>query len=112
MMDLMLSFDQQRTRFERHHKKISPIACDYTWADNGFSDVHINATFLGWMMAVQAHRDDEVKLSYTHNYGWRFEYLATGFSVTCPLFFYTYSTLDQAVEWGKEQGLVITEIED
>lgn len=111
-MILMLSFDQQRKRFERHHKKISTIDCDYTWSDIGFADANVNATFLGWAMAVQAHTDDEVKLCYSHTYGWQFEYVSTGFNVTCPVFFYTYSTLDQAVEWGKEQGLVITEIED
>ena len=46
-MILMLSFDQQRKRFERHHKKISTIDCDYTWSDIGFADANVNATFLG-----------------------------------------------------------------
>ena len=107
----MLSFDQQRKRFERHHKKAAPITCDYTWDEIGFVDPSINATFLGWMMAVQAYKDDEVNLFYSHTYGWQFEYVATGFTVLSPKF-KPYTTLEQAVEWAKEEGLIINEIED
>lgn len=111
MMNLILSFDQQRKRFERHHKKISPIACDYTWADIGFADTNVNATFLGWAMAVQAQHDDEVDLSYDPTDGWRVVSSMSGFTVRSPQF-KPYTTLNQAVEWVKEQGLLIVNIDD
>jgi hypothetical protein len=111
MMNLTLSFDQQRKRFERHHKKISPIACDYTWEDDGFADANINTVFLGWAMAVTAHNQDEVDLSYDPTDGWRIVSSMSGFTVRSPQF-KPYTTLDQAVEWVKEQGLLIVNIDD
>lgn len=109
----MLSFDQQRKRFERQHKKASPITCDYTCNDIGFVDPNINATFLGWMLAITAQKSDEVVLSYHSQDGWRFLSAETGFTVHCqhPKF-KNYIELDKAVEWAKEQGLIITEIDD
>jgi hypothetical protein len=111
MINTMLSFEQQLTRFERHHKKICPIACDYTREGDGFADAYINSVFLGWSMAVTAQHTDEVDLSYDHTDGWRVVSSVSGFTVRSPQF-KPYSTLADAVEWVKEQGLLIVNIQD
>lgn len=111
MMNLMLSFDQQRTRFERQHKKMSAVKLDYTYEDTGFADPYVNSVFAGWILAVQAQHDDEVDLSYDPTDGWRVVSSVSGFTVRSPQF-KPYTTLDQAVEWVKEQGLLIVNIDD
>lgn len=111
MINTMLSFEQQRIRFERHHKKNCAIECDYTHEDNGFADTYVNSVFSGWMLAVQAHRDDEVDLSYDPTDGWRIVSSKSGFTVRSPEF-KPYATLNEAVEWAKEKGLMILNIQD
>lgn len=111
MINTMLSFEQQQTRFERHHKKICPIAYDYTRKGDGFADDYINSIFLGWSMAVTAQHEDEVDLSYDPADGWRVVSSLSGFIVRSPKF-KPYSTLDHAVEWVKEKGLMIVNIQD
>jgi hypothetical protein len=111
MMNLTLSFDQQRKRFERHHKKISPIACDYTWEDDGFADPYINSVFAGWTLAVQSQKEDEVEMYYSRTYGWKFEFSNSGFSIHAPDF-PNKSDESKAIEWAKENGFLVIKVDE
>lgn len=111
MNTTMLSFEQQRTRFERHHKKMSPIECDYTHEDGGFADPYINSVFAGWALAVQSQKEDEVEMYYSRTYGWKFEFSNSGFSIHSPDFL-NKSDESKAVEWAKENGYLIIHIEE
>lgn len=111
MINTMLSFDQQRLRFERHHRKMVHIECDYTWDETGFVDVNLSAVFTGWMLCLHVQNKDEVELHYSHTYGWKFEFVLTGFTVSSPSF-ENLSDQNKAVEWAKQNGFLIIHIQD
>lgn len=111
MLDLNLSFEQQRNRFERHHKLQSPAGSDYTRTETGYADQNLDCIFKGWQMAMKAQPSDEVTLYFSVTYGWLFEYIETGSGVESPDF-EGCDGEEQAITWAKEQGLIIVKIEN
>ena len=111
MLDLDLSLEQQRNRFERHHKLQSPAGTDYTRTEKGYADSKLNGVFEGWQMAVKAQSSDEVTLYFSGTYGWQFEYIENGRGVQSPDFG-EYDNQEQAISWAKEQGLIVVKVED
>lgn len=111
MTTTILTVEQQRNRFVTHHKNAAPVEFDYTYEGNGFKDSMLNAIFLGWLLAIEAQSKDQVDMYYSRTYGWKFESSDTGFTVSSPEFL-NLSDEEQAIEWAKEQGLLVIKIDN
>jgi hypothetical protein len=111
MIETIIYLDNERRRFERHHKKIAISGFDYTWEENGFVDNELTSAFAGWMLAVQAQREDEVELYFDHTYGWKFVSALNRTEISSPVF-QTYTDQDLAINWARESGLILMDIKD
>lgn len=111
MTTTILTVEQQRNRFVKHHKAAAPVEFDYTFEGNGFKDIMLNGIFLGWLLAVEAQTKDEVNLYYSRTYGWKLESAESGFTVPSPEFM-RRSDEDKAIEWAKEHGFLVIKVDD
>lgn len=111
MIETIIDIDNERKRFERHHKKLAITGFDYTWSENAFVDNELTSAFAGWMLAVQAQREDEVELYFDHTYGWKFASSLNHAEISSPVF-QAYADQDSAIIWARESGLILMDIKD